>query len=158
VTMAKRPSCGHRIPTILPVIWGNDQSLRTATDWHDGQITRTGKMLSSRLKGRSRPVRMWQRANLGASGKSGLYCYHGGEKPKDTVWFLANAPKPPTPRNPNQLAEASGYYHWVGTTADYSEPSAASQLGGLGGLRAVGRERIGSRGNNAKRSPVWPPL
>jgi hypothetical protein len=45
--MAKRPSCGHRIPTILPVIWGNDQSLRTATDWHDGQITRTGEILSS---------------------------------------------------------------------------------------------------------------
>jgi len=39
VTMAKRPSCGHRIPTILPVIWQQDQSLRTATDWHDGQIT-----------------------------------------------------------------------------------------------------------------------
>jgi hypothetical protein len=39
-----------------------------------------------------------------------------------------------------------------------SEPSAASQLGGLGGLKG-GRARADrSRGNNAKRSPVGPPL
>jgi hypothetical protein len=142
VTMAKRPSCGHRMWTILPVIWGNDQSRDMR------HIGTTGKSPPPSHACHAPAVKRAQRdgsgsfeygrANLWGVGQIKCILQSWGEKPKGAVWSMANAPKPP---NPNQLAGAIVDIATGHTQPQIdSEPSAASQLGGLGGLKG-GRAR-----------------